>query len=132
MKITEKTLELLKSRKAFTDFNGVNRLKIGDNLFVDPKAVIEPYSVFSGNAMSAMGSFSYSWSPLRIDTVIGRYSSIAAGNRIFGAQHPYGRFANSSVTCDRKFVIFSECIKDTGKNGLLAKPISPPPHNDRQ
>lgn len=44
-----------------------------------------------------------------------------------GAQHPYERFANSSVTYDRKFVIFSECIKDTGKNGLLAKPISSSP-----
>lgn len=127
MKITEKTLELLKSRRIFTDFRGVGRLKVGDELIVRPNTLIEPYSVFTGNVMSTMGSFSYSWSQLGHDTIIGRYSSIANGNRIFGTQHPHERFANSSITYDRAFVIFSECIKDTGKNGLLAKPISSPP-----
>lgn len=128
VKINQKLLDLFKERNVYFTPGGAQRFKIGDIIQVDPSLAIEPYTGFlGGNAMSTMGSFSYSWSPLRIDTVIGRYSSIAAGNRIFGTPHPYERFANSSVTYDRKFVIFSECIKDTGKNGLLAKPISPPP-----
>lgn len=133
MKITEKTLELLKSKKVYTDGRGIGRLKVGDELFVNPHVVIEPYSLFSGNVMSSMGSFSYSWSQLNPSVKIGRYSNIASGNRIFGTQHPYERFANSSVTYDRNLVIFSEYIKSVGKNGLTAKQIpNPPPHNDWQ
>lgn len=44
-----------------------------------------------------MGAFSYSWSQLGLNTVVGRYSSIASSIRIFGVQHPYERFSSSAI-----------------------------------
>lgn len=130
IKINQKILDLFEERKVYFTPSGVQRYKIGDVIQIVPNSIIEPYTGFlSGNTFYNMGSFSYSWTPLKFDTVVGRYSSIAAGSRIFGAQHPYDRFTNSSVTCDKGFIIFSERVRDAGKNEFITKnlPISSPP-----
>lgn len=127
MKVTQKTLDLLAEKKVYTSYNGTSRLKVGDDIFVNANTLIEPYSLFSGNAMPSMGSFSYSWSPLNFTVKIGRYSSIANGSRIFGPQHPYERFSTSSVTGDRNFIIVTECVKNAVENKFVIKPVLPPP-----
>ncbi len=127
MKVTQKTLDLLAEKKVYTSYDGTSRLKVGDDIFVNANTLIEPYSMFSGNRILSMGSFSYSWTQMREDTIIGRYSSIAAANRTFGPQHPYERFTSSSVTLDRGFVIFSKCVNSVEKNGFITKPIPTPP-----
>lgn len=133
VKINQKLLDLFEERNVYFTPSGVQRLKIGDVIKVDPNSAIEPYTGFlSGNAFWNMGSFSYSWSPLKFTVKIGRYSSIAIGSRIFGPQHPYERFTSSSVTLDRSFVIFSKCVNSVEKNEFITKPIPTPPHNDRQ
>ncbi len=109
MKVTQKTLDLLAEKKVYTSPRGKCRFKVGDDVFVNADALIEPYSMFSGNVLSSMGSFSYSWSQMMLDTIIGRYSSISGLLRFFGVQHPYNRFTSSSVTYDRHFVIVTEC-----------------------
>jgi len=49
MRVTEKTIQLLKDKKVYTTRNGTMRWKEGDIIDVSENAVIEPYSgIFSG------------------------------------------------------------------------------------
>ncbi len=130
MKITEKTIELFKNKKVFTTGNGSTRIKIGESMWVCGDAKVEPYcEILTGSVIPAfIGSFSYSWSALATDMWIKRYSSLASGIRIFGVQHPYERFANSSVTYDSKAVLFAEKAKESGGGySFRAKAIPPRP-----
>ena len=132
MKITQQTIDLLNERKIFTTYNGTMRLKPGDNIWVYPDTKIEPFTSFiGGNALHTMGSFSYVWSDLKANTVVGRYSSISNWIRIFGPQHPYNSFTTSSFTYDGKFPIFTECNKDTSEEGFKIKPPVIPPEQQR-
>ena len=130
MKATEHTIELLQQSKVYTTVNGSMRVKIGDDIRVRADAMLEPYcGVLTGNVFSTWGSFSYSWSRLVADTIVGRYCSLASGIRVFGVQHPYHRFTSSSVTYDAKFSIFSEKAKQEEeysfrvRKGEPSKPI---------
>lgn len=50
---------------------------------------LEPYSaILAGNLLFSVGSFSYTWSALPLNTVVGRYCSITRGVRVMGVRHP--------------------------------------------
>lgn len=98
MLVTQKVLDLFKERNIFFSMHETPRLKIGDSINLNSNIQIEPYTAFNaGNGLHSMGAFSYSWSQLGLNTVVGRYSSIAASVRLFGVQHPYERFSSSAI-----------------------------------
>lgn len=73
-----------------------------DHIFVGSNAVVEPFTTFvGGNHIHTMGSFSYSRSNLPINTIVGRYTSIAPGVRLMGQNHSTSRFTTSYVTYER-------------------------------
>lgn len=72
---------------------GINHIYFGNN------AVIEPHVTFSAtNYFFTMGSFSYTRSQLPINTIVGRYCSIANNVQRMGVNHPLDQFTTSSLT----------------------------------
>nr|WP_240839058.1 CatB-related O-acetyltransferase [Macrococcus sp. PK] len=72
---------------------GINHIFFGNN------AVIEPHVTFSAtNYFFTMGSFSYTRSQLPINTIVGRYCSIANNVQRMGVNHPLDQFTTSSLT----------------------------------
>lgn len=89
--------------------NNKSKQHIGNTRFlVSEFAVIEPYSAFLvGNFFHSMGAFSSSFSnTLPINTVVGRYCSLASNIRRFGANHPTDRFTTSLLTYSQDLSIF--------------------------
>lgn len=126
MIVTEKTLELFRQKKVFFSGKGQDRFKPGDSIVVNRDIEIEPYVGFGGgNAVYRCGSFSWSWSPLRADTIVGRYSSIATGCRFWGFQHPYERFTSSGLTYDKNILPFT--LPETDKENCTFTKVSTPP-----
>lgn len=73
-----------------------------DHIFIGSNAVVEPFATFvGGNHIHTMGSFSYSRSNLPVNTIVGRYTSIAPGVRLMGPNHSTTRFTTSYVTYER-------------------------------
>lgn len=70
---------------------------------------IEPYTTFlRGNFFYSMGAFSYSRSNLPINTIVGRYSSIADGVRRMGVNHPTNKFTTSFITYEKNSIALNE------------------------
>lgn len=112
----------LASQKIYFTVRGEHRIKDDDDVVFINSCKIEPYTGFlSGSSIWTMGSFSYSWSSLPVDTVVGRYCSIAKGLKILGARHPLEWVSTSSFTYDPGFIIFQDLIEDE-KSEFKAKP----------
>ncbi|EKB1221378.1 CatB-related O-acetyltransferase [Listeria monocytogenes] len=62
-----------------------------------------------------MGAFSMSSSALPINTIIGRYSSIATGVYRLGGNHPTDRFTTSMLTYSRGITAFEDYLKEEGE-----------------
>lgn len=75
-----------------------------------------------------MGSFSYSWSSLPIDTKVGRYCSIARDVVVLGKRHPIEWASTSSFTYDDSFAMFRAARKDFG--GLYD--VAPIEHREKR
>lgn len=74
--------------------------------FSKSKIIIEPNTSFiNSKAFWTMGAFSYSHSTLPLDTIVGRYCSIAGNVSVLGTQHPLDLFTTSSITYDNPFKI---------------------------
>lgn len=110
-----KISDCLDKSNIFFTTSGIQRHKQSDLILIDDNNIdIEPYCAFlSGNNLYTMGSFSYSWSTLPINTRIGRYCSIARGVSILGSRHPIEWLTSSSMTYDSNFVIFKKFAEDT-------------------
>lgn len=82
---------------------------------------IEPHTHFSisRNHLWQMGAFSYSHSPLPVDSRVGRYCSIAGGLKIIGTEHPLHRFTTSPITYEKEFL-------NGDTQPFLIKPLTPP------
>nr|MBO1341025.1 antibiotic acetyltransferase [Enterococcus sp. 665A] len=96
---------LLVERDIFTKLTTrENRFVHGkDPMFVNSTVAIEPFSIFvKGTYLHTMGAFSYSRSNLPVDTIVGRYSSIAPGVSRMGPNHPMDRFTTSQITYETK------------------------------
>ncbi|MBO1305895.1 antibiotic acetyltransferase [Enterococcus sp. 669A] len=101
-----------------------------DLLFILSTAEIEPFTIFvRGNHFHTMGAFSYSRSNLPVDTIVGRYSSIAPGVRRMGPNHPMDRFTTSQVTYETKNISLNTYKEkwhdqfETAANQLKCQPI---------
>lgn len=74
-----------------------------DKINVWDSAVIEPYTSFrDGKNLYTMGSFSYSRSALPINTIVGRYTSVATNVERLFINHPTDRFTTSNITFSTK------------------------------
>ncbi|MGG5369656.1 CatB-related O-acetyltransferase [Enterococcus sp. AZ196] len=96
--------DLLREKDIFTKLTDRQSRWIAekDFIFIGSNAVVEPFTTFvGGNHIHTMGSFSYSRSNLPINTIVGRYTSIAPGVRLMGANHSTSRFTTSYVTYER-------------------------------
>lgn len=109
--------------KLFRDFgiytsarNDINRIKKREKIIISNFAVIEQYSMFlKGNVFFSMGSFSSTNSQLPINTVVGRYSSIAHNvHRMYGS-HPTTRFTTSMLTYDSRVNAFNDYLNSKDK-----------------
>lgn len=94
---------LLREHQIFTFLNGQHvRYSPGTVLTVSRNISLEPYTTFPvGDRLYPMGAFSYSRSVLPVNTIVGRYTSIATGVSRMGANHPLHRFTTSSVTYEQ-------------------------------
>ncbi|WP_309296923.1 CatB-related O-acetyltransferase [Levilactobacillus humaensis] len=83
---------------------------------------IEPYSLFLfGRHFCSMGAFSSTNSNLPINTVIGRYSSIASNVTRMQGSHPTTRFTTSMLTYDDRVTAFNDYLATT-ENTFERKP----------
>lgn len=94
---------LLREHQIFTFLNGQRvRFSPGTVLSVSQNVSLEPYTTFPvGERFFPMGAFSYSRSVLPVNTIVGRYTSIATGVSRMGANHPLHRFTTSSVSYEQ-------------------------------
>lgn len=98
------------------DLNSLNCL-----LSFDTSVEIEEHSAFlARNHLFSMGSFSYSFSNLPMDTKVGRYCSIGGNVTIFGPEHPLDRISTSSFTYDSNFKIYPFTVH----NGFYSRDYS--------
>ncbi|MEH7230066.1 CatB-related O-acetyltransferase [Bacillus safensis] len=72
-----------------------------------------------------MGAFSSSNSALPINTIVGRYSSLAHNiDRLFG-NHPTNRFTTSMLTYDNKVTAFNDYLTEAGNSfGTVSNSIA--------
>lgn len=122
----EKMATLFQQRHVYTRFDaGQSRLIIGkDRVKVGVAASIEPYTTFGrGNHFFSMGAFSYSWSQLPVNTIVGRYTSIGSRVRQLGHNHPLNRFTTSSVSFDGHLQAYQDYLQ---QSGLTFAPVANP------
>lgn len=108
--------QLLTQRHIYTQPRRVaqSRISIGQMVCVPVTLQAEAYSIFlAGQQFFSMGAFSSANSALPINTIIGRYSSIASNvNRMQGS-HPTTRFTTSMLTYSRSVDAFNDYLADT-------------------
>lgn len=91
---------------------GHARINPNDMITYHEGIYLEPFCGFLyGLNIWKMGSFSYSWSSFPIDTVMGRYCSIASGVKIMGLRHPYEWLTTSATTYDKGFIAFQKFLE---------------------
>lgn len=100
---------VFKSASIYFTNNGKDRFLDNDLVSYSEGCIIEPNCGFlAGNILSEMGSFSYSWSALPLNSRVGRYCSIAPRLKIIGTRHPMEWVSTSSFTYDSSFPIFKD------------------------
>lgn len=117
-KFDSKFNKLFKEKRIYTvpRIPDSQRFKNGEIFSVGENSVIEPYTMFlAGKQLHSMGSFSSVNSELPINTVVGRYSSIAHNVKRMYGSHPMSRFTTSMLTYDSKVIAFKDYLKDTGR-----------------
>lgn len=108
--------DFLNHKRIYTlarDNNSSSRLQSNTIIQVSKFAKIEPYTMFlNGRHFYSMGSFSSTLSELPVNTVVGRYTSIASNVKRMHGNHPMDRFTTSMVTYDDKTTAFNQYMKD--------------------
>lgn len=95
---------------------------------IQPGMTLEPYSTYwggAGSSLVSMGSFSYTGSLLSSLFRVGRYSSLAAGLKVFGNPHPHN-WVSSSPTFYRDRLMTQTYAADRGVS-LDFRPYEPEP-----
>lgn len=120
----EKIEQLFQNKKIYTLFtSSESRFKLGRAFIeVSENAVIEPYSLFGGgNKFYTMGSFSYTRSPLPVNTIVGRYCSIAPNVTRMEAGHPLDRFTTSNITYVKNNIALNQFSKEQNKSFFVER-----------
>ena len=111
--VNEAIRNLLTINKIFFTDHGGHRYSDGDIIQFSDEGWAEPYSlVLGGQVIPTIGSFSYVFSELPDDTVIGRYCSISWNVRVMYKNHPLDRLSSSSFSYDGQCVIFKRALED--------------------
>lgn len=111
-----------KEKSIFFTSDGTERFTETELIVHGETSVIEQNTGFlRGNFVFSMGSFSYTWSPLPIDTRVGRYTSIARNVTTLGFRHPMEWASTSSFTYDDDFIIFSSFQESEGTKFQVQK-----------
>lgn len=108
--------------------NDKTNQNVGNSTFIVSEfAVIEPFTAFLvGNFFHSMGAFSSSFSnTLPINTVVGRYCSLASNIKRLGANHPTDRFTTSLLTYSQNLSIFDAYLIEKEET-FSCKPTSIP------
>ncbi|MFP7481706.1 glycosyltransferase [Weissella paramesenteroides] len=113
-----KVKKLLNSNNIFSSLrHKEQRFKDGETIVIGKKAVIEEFASFEGGSnLFTMGAFSYSRSNLPVNTIVGRYSSIAPGATRMGTSHPIERFTTSNLTYETTSSAFSKYFNDNDQS----------------
>lgn len=112
---TEPVKQLFRRQRVYSEIHSrESRFKLNqDHILMGDQAVIEPYTAFGrGKVFHSMGAFSYSWSVLPVNTIVGRYSSIAVGASVMNVDHALHHFTTSSLTFDRHHQPFNDYLAD--------------------
>lgn len=105
--------DILVEKRIFFTVRGEQRHADEDIFRIPQHLAMEPYSaILKGNLLWTIGSFSYSFSILPVNTVMGRYCSIAKGVSLLGVRHPLEWLTTSSSTYDAHFCIFKSFLSD--------------------
>lgn len=98
--VTERLLELFRSRRIAHLAQAGDRWRVGEQLYMADDCELEPYShILSGRGIPArMGAFSYSGSQLLPNTQVGRYCSIGQSVGFIQSTHPAEWVTTSSIT----------------------------------
>lgn len=108
-RISKQIVKLLKDHRIFLD-NG-NMRPSGQIIKVRKQPVAQYTGYYGGDTIFPMGSFSYKWSSLNLNTFIGRYCSIGGHVKIMSSRHPY-EYASSSPFSYSSINIFSTFLMD--------------------
>lgn len=106
---------LFRKQRVYSEIHSrESRFKVDqDRILLGNQVVIEPYTAFGRGAnFHSMGAFSYSWSVLPVNTIVGRYSSIAVGSSLMNVDHALHHFTTSSLTFDRHHQPFNDYLED--------------------
>ncbi|WP_167380376.1 CatB-related O-acetyltransferase [Staphylococcus edaphicus] len=110
-----KELFLKNNVYTLSSVKGKFRLSNNNSLKIANHAQIEQYTMFFvGNVFHSMGAFSSTNSMLPINTIVGRYSSIAAQVRRMGGNHPMERFTTSMLTYSKSTCAFNDYLEEAG------------------
>lgn len=115
--VTDALLKFFNDNRVYFSTIGADkvagRFREGESLLFLEDLKIEPYACYiNGSFLFNMGAFSFSRSPLPLNTKVGRYCSIGARVSVMGPDHPKSRFTSASVTYDTNFVICQQYFND--------------------
>ena len=130
--VTPELLELFRRHRLATKTYRGERWSVGDRVFVNPEARIEPYAhIFRGVVVpKALGAFSYSHSGLDQAISIGRYCSLAANVELMGAAHPWEWASSSPFSYDPHPIPgFLAYMRDVQAEPIMLHPI---PHEEKR
>lgn len=116
MKIAIKHIRpLLAAKRVFLMGAGVNSIEATGRSYKDDQIIniqpgisLEPYTTFwagSGRNLLTMGAFSYTHSTLPHLVSVGRYTSIAAGLKVMGDNHPVDWLSTSPVFYNKRLMM---------------------------
>lgn len=108
----------LNAKKIYTTPSGKQRFQKNQIFEMADDAKIEPYTMFfRGNILYSMGAFSSSNSQLPVNSIVGRYTSIAHNVIRTGGNHPTNRFSTSMVTYfTNNVAAFKDYLLDSDKS----------------
>ncbi|MCL2676795.1 MAG: CatB-related O-acetyltransferase [Streptococcaceae bacterium] len=92
--LKEKFYEKLNERQIGVRFGRKDRLEYSDDIKLEQFS----YQWLHSDAINSLGTSSYTYSPLPVNTQIGRFSSIGSGVNVMNSAHPLDRFTKSPVT----------------------------------
>lgn len=98
---TPKLIQFLNDNHIYTKIADGPQILAENNdvIYVANNAIIEPNTVYGGtNFFFTMGAFSYTRELLPLNTIVGRYCSIAPGFKRMGFSHPINRFTTSPIS----------------------------------
>lgn len=114
--VTQELLAYLAARHLYLTPRKRNgsRLHVGESLQVPLTFQAEAYSIFlTGHQLFSMGAFSSANSALPVNSIVGRYTSIAHNVSRMQGSHPLDRFTTSMLTYGYWVDAFNDYLTDT-------------------